>query len=337
MKDIAKELGLSVVTVSKALRGHTDISEATRQRVLTRAKELHYSPNFTAQALITGHSCIVGLIVPDLVHPFFAQVARALSATLRKKGYCLLIASSDEDPALEVQQLEQLRGHCVDAIVVASSQTTPECFRKFEEEGVPYVLIDRIFAGLGAHSVAVDDETVGRLATEHLLAAGCKQLAHIRGMETSTALGRLNGFRQTLQKRGIQPLPKYIISQDGSEPKNSRVSGITATKRLLRMRPRPDGIFCYNDALAMGAIDTILDAGLKVPQDIAVIGCGNVYYDGSLRVALSSIDQHSELIGEQAAILALSLIENKTFFPPKTVLLEPGLVVRASTKRRTSR
>jgi LacI family transcriptional regulator len=333
MKDIALDLGLSVMTVSKALREHSDLSEETRQRVLKRVAELHYSPDFTARALITGHSFIVGLIVPDLIHPFFAQVATALSRTLRTKGYCLLIASSEEDPALELQQLERLLTHRLDAIIVASSQSSPDCFLKMEQVKTPYVLIDRVFPGLPANTVAVHDATIATLATEHLIAVGCKRVAHIRGMETSTALGRLAGYRRTLAKYGLDVPAKYVISQDAADPINSRESGITAAKHLLRLRPRPDGIFCYNDALATGAMDAILAAGLRIPQDIAVIGCGNVHFDSSLRVPLSSIDQHSDLIGETAANLALSLMEAKTPPPPKHIVLAPHLVVRASTQK----
>ena len=337
MKDIAKDLGLSVVTVSKALREHSDISEETRQRVLNRVRELHYSPNFTARALITGRSFMVGLIVPDLLHPFFAQVATAISKTLRKKGYCLLIASSEEDPALEVQQLEQLLAHRLDAIIIASSQSTPRCFREIEQGNTPYVLIDRIIPGLSANTVTVNDETIGGLATEHLISVGCKRVAHIRGLQTSTRLGRLNGYRRALARHGLPALPQYVVCQEEGGTKNYYESGFEAAKRLLKMRPRPDGIFGYNDILATGAIDAILDSGLKVPEDIAVIGCGNLHFDSSLRVPLSSIDQHTDLTGETAANLAFALIEAKTRPTPQHSVLEPHLVIRASTQRQRAK
>jgi LacI family transcriptional regulator len=157
MKDIARELGISVVTVSKVLRDHPDIGSDTRERVLKRMKELNYRPNLAARALVTGHSSSIGLVVPDLVHTFFAQVARGLSKTLRKKGYSLLIASSEEDPELEQQEIEQLLARRVDALIVASSQWTIETFRHIEEQKVPYILIDRKFADLTANFVGVDD------------------------------------------------------------------------------------------------------------------------------------------------------------------------------------
>lgn len=332
LKDIAHDLNVSVVTVSKVLRNHSDISDETRERVLKRMRELNYRPNLAARALVTGRTFSVGLVVPDLVHPFFAEVAKGLSKILRKKGYSLLIASSEEDAELEQQEIEMMLARHVDALVVASAQWTVESFRRIEEQKIPYVLIDRQFAGLAANFVGVDDEAVGGLATTHLLAQGCRRIAHIRGPELSTGLGRLEGYRRALAKEGLAPLPGYVV-MGRSVDNLSDASGHEAMRRLLAMDPRPDGVFCYNDPTAMGAMKAILEAGLRVPADIAVVGAGNVNYAGLLRVPLSSIDQHSDDIGERAAKLALSLVDAKAPVRPRTVLLEPDLVARASSLR----
>ena len=141
MKDIARELGVPVVTVSKVVRNHTDIGEETRQRVLKRIRELNYQPNPAARALVTGRTYVTGLIVPDLVHPFFAEVAMGLSNALRRKGYSLLITSSQGDPALERQEIKRFLSGRPDALIIASAQWTVESFRRIEEQKVPYVLI----------------------------------------------------------------------------------------------------------------------------------------------------------------------------------------------------
>ena len=138
MKDIARDMGLSTVTISKALRGHPDIAEQTRKRILKRMKELHYEPNFAARALITGRTWTVGLVVPDLLHPFFAQVAKAVSAAIRGKGYSLIITSSEEDPELERQEIDQLLARRVDALLIASAQSTVKSFRRIEQRRTPY-------------------------------------------------------------------------------------------------------------------------------------------------------------------------------------------------------
>jgi LacI family transcriptional regulator len=332
MKDIARDLGVSVVTVSKVLRNHSDIGEETRERVLKRMKELNYRPNLAARALVTGRSYTIGLVVPDLVHPFFAQVAKGLARVLRKRGYSLLISSSEEDPQLEQQEIDQLLARRVDALVVASAQWTVETFRRVEEQKTPYVLIDRQFTGLAANFVGVDDQAAGDLATSHLVATGCRRIAHIRGPEVSTAIGRVEGYRRTLARHGLTPLAGYVVAGRSADDA-ADISGYEAMRQLLALDPPPDGVFCYNDPVAMGAMRAILEAGLRIPEDIAVIGCGNVIYADLLRVPLSSIDQDSAAIGERAAKLALNLVDAKAPVRPKTVLLEPKLIARASSLR----
>lgn len=334
MKDIAHELGVSVVTVSKVLRNHQDISEETRQRVLKRMKELDYHPNLAARALVTGRTLTVGLIVPDLVHPFFSEVAKGLSSVLGKSGYGLLISSSEENPELERQEIDLLLARRVDALIVASSQGTVESFRRIESWKRPYVLLDRCFEGLTANFIGVDNEKVGDMATEHLISVGCRRIAHTRGPEISPAVGRLAGYRRAMARHGLE-IPEAYIQTVSTGDDSGDIAGYAVMQQFLALRPRPDGIFCFNDPTAMGALKAILDSGLRVPQDIAVIGCGNMRAAELLRVPLTSVDQDSASMGRQAATLTLSLVESKGARPrPQTILVEPRLVVRESTRRR---
>jgi len=332
MKDIARELGVSVVTVSKVIRNHADIGEETRQRVLKRVKELNYQPNPAARALVTGKTYTAGLIVPDLVHPFFAEVATGLANALRRKSYSLLISSSQGDPELERQEIKRLLNRRLDALIIASTQWTVESFRRIEEQKVPYILIDRAFLGMPANFVGVDDVKVGRVATEHLIEVGCRRIAHVRGAAVSTAIGRLEGYNQAMSKHQMTPYQGYVVTGRSADA-DSWSSGYEAMKKLLALNPPPDGVFCYNDPIAIGGIDAILEAGLRVPQDIAVVGCGNLHFDKSLRVPLSSVDQQSVAIGERAGKLVLSVIEAKTPPQPKSIMLEPNLIARESTRR----
>jgi LacI family transcriptional regulator len=332
MKDIAKDLDLSLVTVSKALRNHPDIKNETRERVLARVKELNYRPNLAARALKTGRTYLIGLVVPDLLHPFFAEVAKALSTALRKKEYSLLISSSEEDPELEEQEIDRLLGRQLDALIIASSRKTGEPFRRVEKQVTPYILIDREFVGLRANFVGIDDETAGILATDHLIAVGCERIAHIRGPEISPGIRRLEGYKKSLAQHGMPFHSEYVVAERTVDVQ-SRQQGTQGMKRLLSLSLPPDGVFCYNDPLAMGAIDAIEDAGLNVPKDIAVIGCGNLHYDDSLRVPLSSIDQQSQRMGEIAARLAMNIITAKTAPRRRRIILDPSLVIRASTDR----
>jgi len=315
------------------LRGHSDISEETRKRVLKRMEELNYQPNLAARALITGRTWTIGLVVPDLLHPFFAQVAKAVSNGIRGQGYSLIITSSEEDPELERQEIEQLLARRVDVMLIASAQWTVESFRQVEERKIPYILIDRRFSGLAANFVGVDDEEVGLLATNHLVDQGCKRIAHIRGPETSTALGRLEGYRRALSARHKDYNPSHVVSIGSSGDDRGEPGGYEAAKKLLAIDPRPDGIFCFNDPVALGAMRAILEAGLSIPEDVAVVGCGNLSYSDFLRVPLTSVDQNSSEIGKLSAALALSLMGANKEVQPRTELTPPKLVVRASSLR----
>lgn len=332
LKDIAKDLGVSVITVSKALRDHDDISTETRKRVVQRSKELGYRPNLAARALVTGRSSLVGLIVPDLVHPFFAEVAKGLSNELRERGYSLVISSSQEDPELERNEINHLLARRVDALVLASTQWTVESFRKIEALRVPYVLIDRRFAGFPAHFVGGNDELAGMMAVEHLIQQGRKRIAHIRGQQTSTALGRLEGYRQALRKHGVATPQEYVVAAESADDATD-ASGYVAMQQLLSLDPRPDAVFCYNDPTALGAMKALLAANLRVPEDIAIVGCGNAPYLDLLRVPLTSIDQQSDVLGRRTANHLLKLVESKTPLRPEEILLEPTLVIRASSDR----
>ena len=333
LKDIAADLGVSVVTVSKVLRNHSDISEETRERVMKRIRELNYQPNLAARALVTGRSSTIGLIVPDLVHPFFAEVAKGITRQLREHGYVLMISSSEENATIERQEIAHMLARRVDALLLASVQSDAAEFKMLEQHKTPVILLDRRVPGLTANFVGVDDEDTGRLATDHLIAQGCQRIAHIRGPEVSTAIGRVAGYQKSLAAHGIPPNPKYVITGRTADDSADR-SGYEAMQHLLALTPRPDGVFCFNDPVAMGAMQAVIDAGLRVPEDVAVVGCGNIYHAPFLRVPLSSIDQNSSVIGENAAQLALSLVGLKKPVPPRSILLESRLVARASTLRK---
>src|SRR6266567_2875755 len=241
MKDIARDLGVSVITISKVLRNHPDVGDETRERVLARVKELDYQPNLAARSLVTGRTYLVGLVVPDLLHLFF----------------------------------------------------------RIEKQKTPYVLIDRALPGLTANFVGVDDEAVGMLATKHLIDIGCKRIAHIRGPETSPSIRRVEGYKRALTQAALKVSDDYIIAEPKGDVE-TRQRGADAMRELLSLKARPDGVFCFNDPLAMGAMNYALDQGLRIPEDVAVIGCGNLHYDDALSIPLSSIDQHSRRIGEEA-------------------------------------
>jgi LacI family transcriptional regulator len=274
-------------------------------------------------------------VVPDLVHPFFAEVAKGLSRVLRKRDYSLVIASSEEDPALERSEIDQLLARRVDAVIVASAQRTVESFRRIEEQRTPYILIDRRFAGLDAKFVGVDDEQVGELATAHLIDAGCRAIAHIRGPEVSTALGRLEGYRKVLLRHGLTMPPEYVVSPRSSDDAGDR-SGHEAMKRLLALSPLPDAVFATTIRPPWEPLVRFWRAACASPRMSPSSVAATSTTTRCFGCRFSSIDQDSSGIGERAARLALGVVEAKGAPPrPRTVLLTPTLVARESTRRYT--
>jgi LacI family transcriptional regulator len=329
LKDIAQDLGVSTVTVSKVLRGKTDISKRTRALVLKRMKELNYKPNMLARGLASGRSYAIGLVVPDLVHPFFGELAKSLGGALRQSGLALLIASSEEDPEIERREIRSLLDRGVDALLVASCQSAASAEIIFRDERTPVVLVDRNFPALAKPFVGSNDVMVGEVATRHLIEIGRRRIAHIGAQDISTSVDRLRGYRLALADAELVASKEFVVTRAQFEETGDS-AGYQAMQKLLSRKLRLDAVFCYNDLSAIGAMEAAMQAGLRIPQDIAFVGCGNLRYDEYLKVPLSSVDHSTERMGKMAAKLALDLISEPAE-PPQTILLEPKLIVRQSS------
>jgi LacI family transcriptional regulator len=201
-------------------------------------------------------------------------------------------------------------------------------FKRIEQRKVPYILIDRPVSRLKASFVGVDNHAIGRLATEHLIARGCRSIAHLRGPEVGIAEERLEGYRHALNKAGLRPNADYVVAGGHGDQ-----TGFEGMQTLLKLHPMPDGVFCYNDPVAIGAMKAILEASLGLPDDICVVGAGNVHYSDVLTVPLTTIDQGTCRIGSLAAELLLERIASKRSMRPKKILIPPKLVERESTRR----
>jgi len=329
MSDIARDLHLSVVTVSKVLRNKGQISMKTRKLVLDRAEKLGYRPNWIARSLATRRTYTIGLVLPEFTHLFFAEIAKAVAETVREHGYHILITYSEESPALEKSETDSLLARQVDGLIIASAQTPEHAdfFAGIRQRKTPFVLIDRFIPGVSASFVGVDDEEIGRLATEHLLSQGCRAIAHLRGPRIGLAEHRLNGFLKTLEKNGLRPLAHHVVEAGFTDQ-----SGYDAMRKMLGSAPLPDGVFCYNDPVAIGAMKAVIEHGLRVPADVAVAGAGNVHYSDMLAVPLTTVDQQASEVGRKAATLLLEQIDQSRAAAQK-ILLPPRLVARQSTLR----
>jgi len=331
MKDIARDLGVSAVTVSKVLRHHPDISQATKERVLKRVQELQYRPNLMARSLVTGRTSLIALVIPDLVHGFFAEIAISISEVLRKHGYTTPIAWTAEDEKLQLSEIEHLLSFGADAMVIATSGSDTSCFDLLQQRDVPFVLLDREVPSFKVPYVGVDDLLVGRMATEHLIKTGCKRIGHIMGPPMSPGQMRFQGYKATLEAAGLPFREKHVVTPTEPGPRSFH-HGFEATQRLLKEKPQIDGIFCFNDPMAIGAIEAVLAAGLRIPRDVAIIGVGNHPLGQALRLPLSTVDQDAKALGEKSAKAVLTLLNRDKKSSPRRTVLKPKLILRATTR-----
>jgi LacI family transcriptional regulator len=279
---------------------------------------------------VTRRTFTVGLLLPEFTHPFFAEIAKVVAQKVRPHGYHVIISYSEEDPELEISEAESLLARQVDGLIVASVRSTQGhgIFERVRDRKTPFVLIDRPIEGVQASFVGVDDYALGKLATEHLIQQGYTRIAHLRGPRIGIAESRVEGYRGALRKFRLH-VPSHYVVFGG----HSRESGHSGMLDLLQLNPVPDAVFCYNDLVAIGAIKAIIESNLRVPQDIGVVGAGNVSYSDVLAVPLTSIDQGTAAIGERASELLLERMSSKSSLRPKKVLVPPRLVWRESSRR----
>ncbi len=323
--DIARELGVSAMTVSRALRGRPEVQPRTRERVNQVAQRLGYRPHRWARSLVSRRSWIIGIVIPDISHGYFAEITGGVEPVIEAAGYDLLLCHSRRDPERERQEVNMLLESRVDGLIVASEQPGPEFFRALLARRTPLVLVDRYFPALRLPSVRVDDVAVGRLATQHLLRLGHRRIAHLHGPALSPAELRLRGYRQAMRQRRIAIPSAWVVGGAFDI-----ASGVQAMKQLLRLRPRPTAVFAANDPMAFGAILACREAGIAVPREISIIGAGNIEGDNHPNPFLTTMNWPRRELGQQAGQLLLKLVAQPER-APADIIYRPALLERQST------
>jgi DNA-binding LacI/PurR family transcriptional regulator len=330
IKDIARELGISPSTVSKALKGHRDISISTKQSVRKLAEKWNYKPDLIALSLKSGLSKTIGVIVPEIVHYFFSTVISGIEDLAYDSGYHVMFCQSSELYAREVKAVDTLLSSRVDGILVSVSKVTDKFdhFRKIQDNGIPLVFFDRICEDIETDRVIVDDETGAFEAVSHLITIGCKNIVHLSGPPNlSIGKHRKNGYLRALREHNM-PLDEInIIRCDSMEDATAVVPG------LLKRVVRPDGIFAVNDLTAAAAMKIIKDMGYSIPDDIAVVGFTSGLISDITNPTLTSVEQHGYLIGKEAVRLLIDRIEKKNDLPMQTKIIKTELTVKGSTRR----
>lgn len=334
IKEIARELGVSKSTVSRALHDSSEISQETKDRVMALVQQREYSPNPMAVSLLKSRSNSIGVLVPEIANPFFASVISGIEEVAYRQGYYVAIYQSHEDQDREIINVRHAYNRRLDGLIVSMSAATrsTEHFTQLHQRGFRLVFFDRVCEDLDVPKVVVDDFDGAYRATQHLIEQGCRRIAHIGGPDQlAIARKRLYGYRAALSDYSLP------IREEYEEKCSFRTEeAIRLTDRLLSLPEPPDGIFAASDRIALGAHYALRQQGLKIPHDVALIGFTDAVIAPLLDPPLSSIAQPAHEMGQSAAELLISQIENPeaSTVLSGTRILRTNLIPRASSVRK---
>lgn len=335
IKDLARELGISPSTVSRALKDHPDISPDTKKAVKELAQKLNYQPNIIALSLRQSKTNTIGVIIPEITHFFFSTVISGIEDIAYDKGYNVIISQSNESYDREVSDLRALFNSRVDGLLISVSRETTnfDHFTSVFERGMPMVFFDRVADKLDTSRIIVDDADGAYQATNHLIEQGCKNIAHIGGPDNLLITKkRADGYIKALGDHNAIVDPGFI--------KYSNLGGIEESKEItskwLKSKKKPDGIFCSNDLAAVGALQAARELNVKIPDELAIIGFSNWQITAMTDPPLSTVDQPGYDMGRQAAKLLIKEIESgeNEFIEPQIITLPTKLIIRGSSQRK---
>ncbi|MBP6230815.1 MAG: LacI family DNA-binding transcriptional regulator [Paludibacteraceae bacterium] len=330
IKDIARALGVSASTVSRALQNHPDISKATTILVQEYAKTNHYKPNAVALSLKKQHSNIIGVVVPEMVHHFFSTVLSGIEDVANGKGYNVLVCQTSENYEKEVRMISSFITARVSGVIASISKETSsyEHFQELMDDNTPLVFFDRICTGINTDRVIIDDYTGAFSAVEYLIKTGCLRIAFFSAPFTlEISKNRKNGYLDALRKHGIQVDESLIYVCD------SRQDAILLTQEILGQPNPPDAFFAINDNTASGILSAVKKAGFRVPDDISICGFGDGIIATTSDPLLTTVQQNGYQMGVEACNMLLNRIEKKTIATQFShSLIRTNLVVRETTK-----
>ncbi|MQY14047.1 HTH-type transcriptional regulator DegA [Streptomyces sp. RB5] len=336
LRDVARHAGVSVRTVSNVVNNYAVVAATTRARVQASIDLLGYRPNLLARHLKQGRSRIIGLVVPELDVPYFAELARLIIARARARGYTVLIDQTDGDARRERELItEHAYALSFDGVIVSPLALTADDLRE-RRSGLPLLLLGEKLFGGGADHVAIDNVGAAREATAHLLAAGRRRIAAIGvqpGAVTGTAALRVQGYRLALAEAGVEPDESLLVPA----ARYHRANGAAAMAGLLDRPDPPDAVFCFNDLLALGALRVALTRGLRVPQDLAVVGFDDIEDGRYSTPTLTTVAPDKELLARHAVEQLLGRIEDGDTGDPLELRTPYRLIVRESAPRGSRR
>lgn len=331
IKDIAKILGISPSTVSRALKDHPDISQATKKQVNQLAAEMNYRPNPIALSLRNQKSNVIGVVIPEIVHYFFSSVISGIEKVANEHGYSVMVSQSGESYSKEVEVCETFRNSIIDGLLVSLSKETEqyEHFQKLEEDGIPIVFFDRMIEEFPSDRVVINDYEGAYQATEHLIVQGRRRIVHFAGPQNRLiARNRLKGYIQAHKNNGVVIDDKLVVFCDDFN------KALIETQKIIDSGLRFDAIFTVNDFTAAGVIKTLKSNNISVPKDVSVVGFGNDYISEMIDPPLTTVSQPGFTMGEKAMSMLIDRINNDKSLDYRTEVLQTQLVVRQSSKIR---
>jgi LacI family transcriptional regulator len=330
--DIAKALEISPATVSRGLKDHPGIRKDTKKKILDAAKKMGYQHNTFASNLRKKHTNTIGVIIPRLNSYFMSTVISGMQKIANSHGYNLIISQSEESYKKEITSVQTLFNSRIDGLMVSLAYDTPntEHFKIFLNKKIPLIFFDRVIQHPGCTSIVIDNKQAGYEATMHLIEQGCKRIVHIDGdLNRNVYADRLNGYKMALDEAGLSYDPALVIKNSLTEE-----GGVDAAEQILKMKKRPDGIFTANDTSAVACIRELKAAGVRVPEDIAVVGFNNDPISRVIEPNLTTIHYPGLEIGEQAATTLIQQLKNENGSHLNTVMLNHKLIIRKSSLKK---
>ncbi|HFE64522.1 MAG TPA: LacI family transcriptional regulator [Caldithrix sp.] len=328
-KEVAKALGISTMTVSRALNNRPNVDPKTRQKVLETAQKLGYFPNYIAKSLVLRKTNTIGVVVPEITHSFFPEVVRGIEEISYQSGYDLILSHSAESGIREKSAIETLVSKQVDGLLISTAQTVSDytIYQQVMRRGIPIVFYDRCVKNIGANCVSIDDEESATLITEHLIQHGYQRIGHISGpSQVLIGQARKQGFIKALQKSNLT-VDADLIIEAGFHEKD----GYSAMQTLLQLPPgkMPRAVVAVNDPAAFGAMKAIYEHNLRIPEDVAIVGFSDDIRAELMRTPLTTIRQNAYEVGRRAVQKLIDQIENKTS-SVEEIIVKGELVIRNS-------
>lgn len=330
IREIAKKSGVSVATVSHVLNKTRYVSPELTKKVERTMAEMDYKPNMVAGSLRSKKTKTIGFVLPDSANKVFSQIGQVIEVEFANADYNVIFCNSSYDVATELKNIDILRMKQVDGIIFIPSSKDTTCILKLMKTDIPFVVVNTCVADVAIDQVYVNNELLAFIATEHLVSLGCGKFVYLdRMIDHDYSMNRKKGFLNALKIHSMKVNETHFLRSTGF----SYTNGYEVMKTFLEKNIQIDAVFAYNDVHAIGAMRAIMDAGLKVPDDVCIVGCDNIPAAEFMNPRLTTMDYPTHDLGRESALILLQKLQNPSL-ESRQIILKPILILRESTSMR---